>query len=71
MPRSLPPRLGGDGAGLISLDLRIEDIEAIEVYRPGMEPAQFARTDRGCGTVLIWTRADAKARAPEPSGGRN
>lgn len=46
-------------------DLNRDDILAIEVYRgPSETPQQFLFQNRGCGTIVIWTREGRDRRSP-------
>jgi len=49
-----------DGTGGIDIDLRPEDVEALEVYSPGQVPVEFSGRRSACGVVLIWTRGFAE-----------
>lgn len=44
----------------IDLDVRPEQVEAIEVYTPGQVPAEFAGRHAACGVIVIWTRQFAE-----------
>jgi len=37
-------------------DLRLQDVEAVEVYRGAETPVQYRSTGSVCGTILIWLR---------------
>ena len=37
-------------------DLRLQEVEAIEVYRGAETPVQYRSTGSVCGTILIWLR---------------
>ena len=32
------------------------EIVAVEVYQPGMAPAQYTRALNACVTILLWTK---------------
>jgi hypothetical protein len=43
--------------GVLSAEVRLEEIEGIEIYRRGsMVPAKFHRLNNSCGVILIWKR---------------
>jgi hypothetical protein len=48
-----------DGAlmGRFNLEALVADeVEAVEVYSPGLVPTTFSPTADGCGAIVIWTR---------------
>jgi len=76
----LPPAQGGDtcavqfyvdGAytptddGRVSDRVRLEDVEAVEVYRgPSELPPEFRRPGADCGVIVVWTRRAGSAAHP-------
>lgn len=46
-PRITPPNLD---------DFKLQDVEAIEVFRGAETPQQYNATGSACGTVLVWLR---------------
>ncbi|HEU4454617.1 MAG TPA: hypothetical protein VFR81_16235, partial [Longimicrobium sp.] len=46
-----------DARGVISNDVRPDEVEGIEVYRRATEiPPEFRRPGSECGVVLIWLK---------------
>lgn len=66
MPAACYMQIFLDGVRLYSYDgnavppslneLRLQEIEAVEVYRGAETPVQYRSTGSACGTILIWLR---------------
>lgn len=61
MPRNCAPAVSVNGGfftvGNSLRDWRLEDVEAVEVYRGSQVPIEFQRgTLTGCGLVVVWLR---------------
>jgi hypothetical protein len=51
--------------GRISDRVRLEDVEAVEVYRgPSELPPEFRRPGADCGVIVVWTRRGSAAAHP-------
>ncbi|MBV9111113.1 MAG: carboxypeptidase regulatory-like domain-containing protein, partial [Gemmatimonadetes bacterium] len=51
--------------GRISDRVRLEEVEAVEVYRgPSELPPEFRRSGADCGVIVVWTRRAAAAAHP-------
>lgn len=74
-PEGCPIAITIDGAPYdlafygIDGEVRVENVEAIEVYDAATAPAEFARRGAGCGLILIWTRERA-VEDPSPDANR-
>ena len=47
---------GSDPRGFAVNDFRIEDVEAVEVYKANRIPNDFFYTNSSCGLIVVWTK---------------